>query len=93
MLMGRIAADGMRLRKNCQEIQRQGFRDGIEGARKDSDNHRRPNVNNRDEYRHPMFHAVSEMLTVKAFAAVITSACLTSWETMTVVESAVPLTT
>ncbi len=39
--------------QELQEIQRQGFRDGIEGARKDSDNHRRPNVNNRDEYRHP----------------------------------------
>ena len=25
----------------------------IEGARKDFENHRRPNVNNRDEYRHP----------------------------------------
>jgi len=36
-----------------QEIQRQGFHDGIEGARKDADNHRRPDVNNRDEYRHP----------------------------------------
>jgi len=36
-----------------QEIQRQGFHDGIEGARKDVENHRRPDVNNRDEYRHP----------------------------------------
>jgi hypothetical protein len=36
-----------------QDIQRQGFHDGIEGARKDFDNHRAPNVNNRDEYRHP----------------------------------------
>jgi hypothetical protein len=36
-----------------REIQRQGFHDGIEGARKDYDNHRRPDVNNRDEYRHP----------------------------------------
>jgi len=36
-----------------QEIQRRGFHDGIEGARKDFDNHRRPNVNNRDEFRHP----------------------------------------
>jgi len=36
-----------------REIQRKGFHDGIEGARKDFDNHRRPNVNNRDEYRHP----------------------------------------
>ncbi len=36
-----------------REIQRQGYHDGIEGARKDFDNHRRPDVNNRDEYRHP----------------------------------------
>jgi len=36
-----------------RDIQRQGFHDGIEGARKDFDNHRRPDVNNRDEYRHP----------------------------------------
>lgn len=36
-----------------QEAQRRGFHDGIEGARKDVDNHRRPDVNNRDEYRHP----------------------------------------
>jgi hypothetical protein len=36
-----------------RDAQRQGFRDGIEGARKDVDNRRRPNVNNRDEYRHP----------------------------------------
>jgi len=39
--------------QEMQEIQRQGFHDGIEGAHKDFDNHRRPNVNNRDEYRHP----------------------------------------
>ena len=36
-----------------QDVQRRGFHDGIEGARKDFGNHRRPNVNNRDEYRHP----------------------------------------
>jgi hypothetical protein len=36
-----------------RDIQRQGFHDGIEGARKDFDNHRAPNVNNRDEFRHP----------------------------------------
>src|ERR1700675_313299 len=36
-----------------RDIQRQGYHDGIEGARKDFDNHRAPNVNNRDEYRHP----------------------------------------
>ena len=35
------------------EIERRGFQDGIEGARKDYDNHRRPDVNNRDEYRNP----------------------------------------
>jgi hypothetical protein len=36
-----------------QDAARRGFHDGIEGARKDFDNHRRPDVNNRDEYRHP----------------------------------------
>jgi hypothetical protein len=36
-----------------REIQRQGYHDGVEGARKDFDNHRRPDVDNRDEYRHP----------------------------------------
>jgi len=35
------------------DIQRRGFRDGIEGARKDFENHRRPSVDNRDEYRRP----------------------------------------
>ncbi len=35
------------------DVARRGFHDGIEGARKDADNHRPPNVNNRDEYRHP----------------------------------------
>lgn len=39
--------------RELRDVQRQGFHDGIEGARKDIDNHRRPNVNNRDEYRHP----------------------------------------
>ena len=34
-----------------------GFHDGIEGARKDFQNHRPPNVNNRDEYRNPHFIA------------------------------------
>ena len=36
-----------------QDIQRQGFRDGIIGAQKDANNHRRWDVNNRDEYRNP----------------------------------------
>jgi len=35
-----------------REIQRRGFQDGIEGARKDFGNHRRPDVNNREEYRY-----------------------------------------
>lgn len=34
-------------------VQRQGFHDGIEGARRDFDHHRAPNVNGRAEYRHP----------------------------------------
>ena len=36
-----------------REVARQGFRDGIIGAERDMQNHRRPNVNNRDEFRHP----------------------------------------
>ena len=36
-------------------VERQGFLDGIEGARKDAQNHRRFDVENRDEYRHPNF--------------------------------------
>src|ERR1017187_2275298 len=35
------------------ETQRRGFHDGVEGARKDFENHRQANVENRDEYRHP----------------------------------------
>lgn len=34
-----------------------GFRDGVEGARRDFENHRPPNVNNRDEFRNPRFMA------------------------------------
>ncbi len=33
------------------ELQRRGFHDGIEGARRDYGNHRKPDVNNREEYR------------------------------------------
>ena len=39
--------------QELREIQRQGFRDGIIGAQKDFDNHRRWDPNNRDEYRNP----------------------------------------
>lgn len=35
------------------EARRQGFRDGVAGAIKDFGNHRRPDPDNRDEYRHP----------------------------------------
>jgi ribosome modulation factor len=43
------------------DAQRRGFHDGIEGARRDFDNHRQPNVENRDEYRHPsMPHELRE---------------------------------
>jgi hypothetical protein len=38
------------------EVARKGFHDGIEGARRDAENHRPPNVNNREEYRHPDVH-------------------------------------
>jgi hypothetical protein len=41
------------------DVQRRGFHDGIEGARHDYENHRPPDVNNRDEYRHP--HLAPEM--------------------------------
>jgi hypothetical protein len=44
---------GTHLPKSFATFKRQGYHDGIEGARKDYDNHRRPDVNNRDEYRHP----------------------------------------
>jgi hypothetical protein len=36
-----------------QGVEAQGFHDGIEGARKDYENHRQPNVENLDEFRHP----------------------------------------
>ena len=36
-----------------REVERQGFRDGVDGARRDVENHRRADVNNRDEFRHP----------------------------------------
>ncbi len=36
-----------------RDAERRGFHDGIEGARRDVDNRRQPNVNNREEYRHP----------------------------------------
>lgn len=35
------------------DIQLRGYRDGIDGAQKDYGNHRRPNPNNRENYKHP----------------------------------------
>ena len=34
-----------------RDLERGAFRDGIEGARHDLENHRQPNVRNRDEFR------------------------------------------
>lgn len=34
-----------------RDVQRNGFRDGVQGARRDMQNHRAQNVNNRDEFR------------------------------------------
>lgn len=38
-----------------RDVERRGFHDGIEGANRDFQNHRRPDPNNRDEYRNPKF--------------------------------------
>lgn len=35
------------------QVRQQGFREGVAGAIKDFGNHRRPDPNNRDEFRHP----------------------------------------
>ena len=35
------------------EVQRRGFHDGVEGAKRDRDNGRNPDPNNRDEFRNP----------------------------------------
>lgn len=39
-----------------QALEQRGFQDGVVGADRDFQNHRRPDVNNRDEYRDPHFH-------------------------------------
>lgn len=38
-----------------EAFENRGFQDGAIGADRDFQNHRRPNVNNRDEYRNPNF--------------------------------------
>lgn len=45
--------DWDRVPPEFRAAQQRGFHEGIEGARHDFDNHRQPDVNNRDEYRHP----------------------------------------
>lgn len=39
--------------RELRDFQRQGFRDGLNGAQRDFESHRRPDVNNRDEFRRP----------------------------------------
>jgi hypothetical protein len=36
-----------------EAMEHRGYYDGVRGAERDFENHRRPNVNNRDEYRDP----------------------------------------
>jgi hypothetical protein len=50
---GRGDPDRWEAPQQFSEIQRRGFREGIDGAKKDFGNHRRPNVANREEYREP----------------------------------------
>jgi hypothetical protein len=50
---GRGSADHWAAPDRFTEMQRRGFQEGVEGARKDFGNHRRPDVANRDEYREP----------------------------------------
>jgi hypothetical protein len=38
-------------------LEHRGFQDGVIGAERDFQNHRRPDVNNRDEYRYPRFYS------------------------------------
>jgi len=49
------APDWEQVPPEFRAAEQRGFRDGIEGAKKDFKNHRPPNVNNRDEYRNPHF--------------------------------------
>lgn len=37
----------------AEAMEQRGFHDGVEGAERDFKNHRRPDVNNRNEYRDP----------------------------------------
>jgi hypothetical protein len=48
-----VRGDWSTVPSEFNDVQRRGFLDGIRGAQKDFENHRQPDVNNRDEYRHP----------------------------------------
>ena len=50
---GRPGWMGCARRPSSASFRQRGFHDGVEGARKDFENHRAPNPNNRDEFRHP----------------------------------------
>jgi hypothetical protein len=39
--------------REFRDFQRQGYRDGLNGAQRDSESHRRPDVNSREEFRRP----------------------------------------
>jgi hypothetical protein len=54
--LGALSAEAQDWRRppaEYREIARRGFSDGMEGARRDYENHRPPDVRNREEYRHP----------------------------------------
>jgi hypothetical protein len=53
--------------REMNEIQRRGYHDGVEGARRDVENHRQPNFNNRDEYRNANFPPEVRELYRQAF--------------------------
>lgn len=52
--------DWDRVPPEFRAAEQRGFRDGIDGAKKDFKNHRPPNVMNRDEYRNPHFIAPAD---------------------------------
>ena len=53
--------------REFQEVERRGFHDGVEGARKDFGNHRPPSVENRDEFRHPPVSGADRRAYRRAF--------------------------
>ena len=47
------APEGYYAHRAEEAMEQRGFYDGMKGADRDFQNHRRPDVNNRDEYRDP----------------------------------------